>query len=150
MKNYYAMLIDMNTTEIRLETLREKREIINAKVTSCGSGSQDVVPSGGGSDDKIVRYIIELSDIDDEIAMRERELEIIKKNLARMDDMLVRMNGKQDIQSRVFVMKFIEGLPVREIASRIPCDVSTVYRQINRINKKMNKNTSCKKMQKQS
>lgn len=142
MKNYYAMVIDMNTTEIRLETLREKREVISAKMTSCTAGAKDVVTSGGGADDKVVRYIIELSDIDEEIATLEKELEIIKRNIARMDDMLVRVKGKQDIQSRIFIMKFIEGLSVKQIASRIPCDISTVYRNLGKINRKMQTNAN--------
>ena len=136
MKNYYAMLIDINTTEIRLEALREKKEVIEAKLTSCTGGNKEIA-SGTPTNDKMLRYIIELADIESEIEVKESELKILRRSLDKMEQTLARVKEKQDVQSRIFVMKFIEGLPVREIAARIPCDISTVYRQINKINKKM-------------
>lgn len=136
MRNYYSMLIDINMTEIRLEALKEKKAIIESKMTSCTSGNSEPV-SGTPSNDKIIRYIIELADIESEIELKEAELSALKRGLDKMEKIITQVKGKQDIQSRIFVMKFIENLPVREIAVRIPCDISTVYRQINKINKKL-------------
>lgn len=136
MKNYYNLLLEINTTEIRLETLKEKAEVIRARLTSCTGGGGEV---GGGShsNDKTLRYIIELSDIEEEIKLKEQELAILRRNLEKMEKTITAVKGKKDIKSRIFIMRYIEGLSAKNIASRIPCDISTVYRQINRIEKEL-------------
>lgn len=132
MRNYYLQQNDLVIAEARLNTLKSKLKRLDDKITSCTSRLKEVVVSGGSENDKLDRYLIEKEEVLEEIAEITNYIKQIKSNLKQMENALREMH---EIQEEVFVMFHIEGLKPKQIARKIPCDISTVYKHLKEINK---------------
>lgn len=132
MKNYFTQLTEVNIAYMRLETLEEKKKILEDIITSCTSKMKDNISNGSFSNDKYDKYLIKLEEIEEEIELTKKEIEVLEFNLKRM---ACALRGLKGIEERIFTLKYIDGLTPKEIAPKIPCDISTVYRYIDRINK---------------
>lgn len=132
MKNYFTQLTEINIAYMRLETLEEKKKILKDIITSCTSKIKDNISSGSFSNDKFDKYLIKLEEIEEDIRLTKEEISILEFNLKKMEGAL---RGLKGIEERIFTLKYIDGLTPKEIAPKIPCDISTVYRYIDKINK---------------
>lgn len=132
MKNYFTQLTEINIAYMRLETLEEKKKILKDIITSCTSKIKDNASSGSFSNDKFDKYLIKLEEIEEDIRLTKEEISILEFNLKKMEGAL---RGLKGIEERIFTLKYIDGLTPKEIAPKIPCDISTVYRYIDKINK---------------
>lgn len=144
MRNCYVQLNELRIAKIRIETLENKKKILLAKVTSCTSQPKETVVDSGFSNDKIDKYLIKIEEIDEEIDLLKEEIATLEKGL---EDMKKVLNDTKEIETQVFKLFYFEGYKPTQIASLIPCDLSTVYRKIKKINKKYE---TCQKKQKLS
>ena len=138
MKNYYQQLSEYRIAEIRLKTLQEQKEVLEAKATKTTSEIKDVVSDGGSSNDKMINYVIKCEEINTKINEVEEEIKILKKGLQKMNEILTHISG---IEERVFRLYYIENKNPTQISFIIPCSRDTVYRYIRKINNKIKDNT---------
>ena len=131
MKNYITTSNELDIICRRLKRLYARREKVQAALTNTTGKLKDVVVSGGTNNDKIGNYIAELDEITVEIKELEEESAILKDDLDYMENRLSNIN---EIKEQVFTRYFIKGEKPLEIAPKIPCGKTTVYRYINEIN----------------
>ena len=132
MKNYIITSSEYDIVNRRLKRLVEKKKQLEDNITSCTSKLKDVVSFGGFSNDKMINYVAELEEIEEEIKKLEKEAAELKSDLDYMDSRLSNIN---ELKEQIFVMFYIKGMKPKEIALKVPCDVSTVYKKIREINK---------------
>lgn len=134
MRNYYLQQNDLVIAEARLNTLKSMLKRLEEKITNCTSQMKEVMVSGGFENDKMGKYLEQKENILEEIQEKEDEIKQIKKNLKVMETALRKMHG---IEEEIFVMFHIDGLKQKQIARKIPCDISTVYKYLKQINRKI-------------
>lgn len=142
MKNYYNQKKDLEIAEIRLENLEERLQRLEATIISCTSQTEEMMGSGGFSNDKMDQYIIKKTILENDIAIQKEEIKNLKKDLKRMEHAIRQMKG---IEEKIFILLHVECHKPAEVARLIPCDLSTVYRYRDKIN---NRIESCEKMRK--
>lgn len=131
MKNYIITSNELDIIKRRLDRLYSRKEKIQAALTNTTGKLKDVVVSGGSNNDKIGNYIAELDEVTNEIKELEKESTILKDDLDYMDS---RLSNITELKEQVFVMFFIKGMKPKDIAPKIPCDISTIYKKIREIN----------------
>lgn len=134
MKNYYTQLSELRIAEERLKNLRERKSLLETKITKLTSTPKEVVVTGGSPSDKMTNYVIKCEEIDKEIEEVTEEISIIKKGINKMEEILNNVSG---IEERVFRLYYIENKTPLQISFIIPCGKATVYRYLNKINKKI-------------
>lgn len=132
MKNYIITSCEYEICSKRLNRLYEKREKLQTMITKTTSNLKDVLVDGGHENDKMSIYVAELDEIEREINELEKEISNLKDDLDYMDK---RLSNIEDLKEQIFVMHFIKGMKVKEIAPKVYCDISTVYKKIKEINK---------------
>ncbi|MBP3920792.1 MAG: hypothetical protein J6D28_04430 [Bacilli bacterium] len=132
MKNYIITSNELDIVNRRLNRLYERKEALKNNMTNCTSHLKEVVSSGGVPEDKMTNYVAELEEIEIEIKELEEQATQLKDDLEYMDSRISNIN---EIKEQVFVMYFIRGLKPLQIAPKIPCGKSSVYRYIDEINK---------------
>lgn len=137
-KNYYTQLSELRIAEARLQTLLEKKAILETKITKVTGSMKEVVTFGGTSSDKMTDYVIKCEEIDKQITELKEEINVLKKGLSLMEDILKHISG---IEERVFRLYYIENKNPTQISFIIPCARDTVYRYLRKINKKLKVNT---------
>lgn len=70
--------------------------------------------------------------IDKEIDQLQEEIEIDNQYLIRMEYHLRQMRGTIE---RVFVYRYLDGLPIHKICEKLNCSRAHVYRQLSNIEK---------------
>lgn len=138
MKNYYQQLSELRIAEARLQTLQEKKAILETKITKVTGSMKEVVTFGGTSSDKMTDYVIKCEEIDKQIEEIKEEIKTLKKGLSLMEDILKHISG---IEERVFRLYYIENKNPTQISFIVPCARDTVYRYLRKINKKLKVNT---------
>lgn len=136
MKNYLDQQQELKIAIERIKTLREKKKMYFEQTQPKSSKMKDVVVTNSFKGDMFSTYMAKIEAIDAEIAILEQEITLLKKNLRKMEKALRKMN---DSLSRVFILRYIEGLSVREIALRINYSESHIYRILGKINKILKK-----------
>lgn len=138
MKNYYVQLSELRIAETRLETLKEKKGMLETKITNITSKLQEVAIHTNSTNDKMTDYVIKCEEINKQIDEVEEEIRILKKGLHNMDEILKNISG---IEERIFRLYYIENKNPTQISFIIPCSRETVYRYLRKINKKVKVDT---------
>lgn len=138
MKNYYQQLSELRIAEARLQTLQEKKAILETKITKVTGSMKEVVTFGGSSSDKMTDYVSKCEELDKLIEEIKEEIKTLKKGLSLMEDILKHISG---IEERVFRLYYIENKNPTQISFIVPCARDTVYRYLRKINKKLKVNT---------
>lgn len=133
MKNYYSQLSELRIAEARLNSLNERKALLETKVMKVTSTAKEVVTSGGVQNDKMTDYVVKCEEINKQIEEVEREIEILKDGLHKMEDILKNISG---IEERIFRLYYIENKTPTQISFIIPCSIATVYRYKDKIKKK--------------
>ena len=134
MKNYYTQLSELRIAEERLNTLQEKKKLLEEKITRTTSSQlQDDPIRSDVINDKMAAYVIKCEEIDKQINEVEEEIKILKKGLHKMDEILKHISG---IEERVFRLYFMENKTPTQISFIVPCGIATVYRYIKEIKRK--------------
>lgn len=138
MKNYYTQLGELRIAEARLETLKEKRILLDAEATKTTSQLREVAIFSTGVNDPMTNYAISCEELDKQIEALEEEIRVLKKGLHLMDEILKNISG---IEERIFRLYYIENKNPTQISFIVPCARDTVYRYLRKINKKVKVNT---------
>lgn len=132
MKNYLDQQQELKIAIERIKTLKEKKKIYFEQTQPKASGMKEVVVTNSTTSDMFYEYIKKTEAIDVEIAILEQEIALLKKTLRKMEKSLRKMN---DRLTRVFILRYIEGLTVREISLKTNYSESHVYRILTNIRK---------------
>ena len=135
MKNYYQQLSELRIAETRLETLKEKKGMLEAKITNTTSKLQEVSIHTNSVNDKMTEYTIKCEEVNKQIEEVEKEIEVLKKGLSKMENILKNISG---IEEKIFRLYYIENKTPTQISFIVPCGIATVYRYIREIKKKCN------------
>ena len=133
MKNYYQQLSELRIAEARLKTLRERKLLLETIATKTTSTMKEVVAFGGGISNKPLSYVEQCELVNKQIEELEKEVEILRKGLQDMNDILTNISG---LEERIFRLYFIENKTPTQISYIIPCDRRTVYRYVKKIKEK--------------
>lgn len=134
MKNYYTQLSELRIAETRLETLKEKKGMLETKITNTTSQLKDVVVHTNATNDNMSDYVIKCEEVNKQIEEVEAEIRVLKKGLQRMDEILKNISG---IEERIFRLYYIENKNPTQISFIVPCDRRTVYRYLKKIREKL-------------
>ena len=131
-KNYIVTKNEYEMASRRLERLENRKVRLKSKITSCTSKLKEVVTSSSFNNDKMPKYVAVLVELEKEIEEVKEELFELKSDLDYMDS---RISNIKELKEQVFVMYFIKGMQVKDIAATVYCDISTVYKKIREIKK---------------
>lgn len=132
MKDYITTSNEYDIICRRIDRLYAKKEKLETQINNITSKLKDVVVNGGFSNDKMGSYVAEKEQIELEIKEKEIEAAELKDDLEYMDSRLSNIN---ELKEQIFVMYFIRGMKPKDIAPKVYCDISTVYKKIKEINK---------------
>ena len=132
MKSYIITSNEYDIVNRRLNRLYDRKTKLYNNITSCTSKPKEVLTNGGVVSDKMTDYVAEMEDVDKEIKDLEEQAAKLRDDLDYMDSRLSNIN---ELKEQIFVMYFIKGMKVKEIAPKVYCDISTVYKKIREINK---------------
>ena len=76
MKYYYTQQAELLSAQARLETLKEKKAKLEAKITSCTSELKEVMTSNGFSNDKYSNYIIQKTQLEN-LELEDENLDLV-------------------------------------------------------------------------
>ncbi len=134
MKNYYCQLSELRIAETRLETLKEKKGMLETKITNTTSQLKEVVVHTNATNDNMSDYVIKCEEVNKQIEEVEEEIRVLKKGLQKMNEILKNISG---IEERIFRLYYIENKSPTQISFIVPCDRRTVYRYLKKIKEKL-------------
>ena len=136
MKGYHDQLVELQIEEARLETLKEKKELLLSKITSCTSNLKSDVVGGTSINDKMTKYVIACEEVNKQISMQEDLIKILKDGLDKMDKLFKTLKGTQE---RVFYLYYKEKYSPVKISNTIPCSLRSVYYHLDKIKEVLEK-----------
>lgn len=113
MKNYQEMLVEIRINRECLKMARETRELY--------------IQNG--------EYEGTIKIYDTRICLLEKIIDIQQKHIETAGEILKKAKGKMDTQSTIWVMYHLEHISPKDIARKLPCDISTVYRNLKKFDK---------------
>ena len=118
MKNYHDTKCEMELIKLRLEVLKQKKEALRsiAEPKSLVTDKLQVSPGTLEHDRKMITYLSLSEPIDKEIEAKQKEYDFLNGKLISMEKALREAKG---IQYQIFVMRYVEGLSVRQIARKV-------------------------------
>lgn len=135
MKNYYELKKQLELCVVRLETLQEQRELLKSFLAPRTVKIDIVTARGNSQTDTFAIYTHNMTNIEKQISYVKKEIEILQRNLKRMDNIL------HDVDSslyKIFVYKYIDGMCVERIAKKTNFSTRRVYQLLNKIEQIIN------------
>lgn len=132
MTNYISLKKRLELCLIHLDTLKEQKEVLNSFLSPKTFRISPIISKGGAAEDHFVTYTYEVISIDRQIELVKREINILQKNISKMEEILRNIDG---ITYRVFVYRYIDGLRVNDIARKTNYSKRRVYQLLNKIEK---------------
>lgn len=137
MKNYYDTKQELEIAKYRLSSLQERKELLYVQILGGTSKQTDVKVNKLSIDDKMSEYLIKTYELDRKIESAKNEVGLLEYTLKKME---LAMREMKEIESKIFVMRFIDGLKVYQIARKIGYSKEQTYRIIKNIKIKMTQN----------
>ncbi len=135
MKNYYDTKQELEIAKYRLSSLEERKELLYVQVLGGTSKQTDVKVNKLSIDDKMSEYLIKTYELDRKIESAKNEVGLLEYTLKKME---LAMREMKEIENKIFVMRFIDGLKVYQIARKIGYSKEQTYRIIKNIKQKIN------------
>lgn len=135
MKNYYDTKQELEIAKYRLSSLEERKELLYVQVLGGTSKQTDVKVNKLSIDDKMSEYLIKTYELDRKIESAKNEVGLLEYTLKKME---LAMREMKEIENKIFVMRFIDGLKVYQIARKIGYSKEQTYRIIKNIKQKVN------------
>ena len=135
MKNYYDLKKQLELCTVRLDTLHEQKELLKSFLAPRTFKIDIVTARGNNQMDTFAIYAHNMASIEKQISYVEKEIDILKRNLKRMDSIL------HDVDSnlyKIFVYRYIDGLCVDRIAKKTNFSTRRVYQLLSKIEKIIN------------
>jgi histone deacetylase complex regulatory component SIN3 len=134
MINYLETKCEINLLKSRLEILKMQREELEAMVGIQSAISTEIkIQSTKDCDKCIIEYIYRVSKLDEKINQKKIKLKFLENKLMEMEQIL----RKSSLRHKVFVMKFVEGMKIRDIAKKLKYCERRIQQILNDINKEI-------------
>lgn len=135
MENYLNLKKQLELAMIHLEALLEQKKILNSFLYPKTFKINPTPPNRGGKNsDPFAIYTFQMTNIDKQINIVQREINMLKKNIAKMDLIL------RDIDNntyKIFVYRYLDGLSVENIAKKTNFSTRRIYQILNKIESKL-------------
>ena len=132
MKNYYDQLNELKVAQSRLKSLKEQKKMyFNMTQPKSAVYFSDTRNTNLNSE-AFLSYLCKTENIDNEIIALNKEIKMLNKYLKAMENSLRNMNGSLE---KVFVLKYIDGLSVKQICRQLHYSKTHVYRKLSVIRK---------------
>ena len=140
MYNYYLTHIELKSIESRIELLKERKQRLFSKITSCTAEMNDEPSRSNEIKDKMANYVLAVEKIDEELKELEADYKVEKKYYDKMQNKIneIDVNNTSDIRGQVLKLRFVENKKLKDIAKEIPCSMRTVSYYIKKIKLDMN------------
>lgn len=135
MKSYYNMINELKLEEIRLETLKEKKELLEANITSCTSKLEKEQVKTSGLKDKIGNYVCSIDALNNQIDIQQKIVDLYK---SKLDKMTINLKNLTGVLERVFYLYYKEKKSVVEISMILNCSDRNIYYYLKEIKKILN------------
>ena len=135
MKNYYNLKKQLDLCMVRLETLNEQKELLNSFLCPRTFKINIISSKGGEKADPFAIYTNNIINIEKQMECVKREINILQGNIKKMDTIL------RDIDSnlyKIFVYRYLDGLPVETIAKKTHFSTRRIYQLLNKIEEILN------------
>lgn len=135
MKNYYNLKKQLDLCLIRLETLKEQRELLNSFLSPRTFKINLVSYKGGEKADPFTIYANNIVSLEKQIEFVKKEINILQNNIHKMDMIL------RDIDNnlyRIFVYRYLDNLSVDTIAHKTNFSTRRIYQLLNKIDEILN------------
>lgn len=132
MKHYHDQKIELQLAKYRLEGLKERRRLLFDMTQPKASDIAKDRIQTNNSINVYDGYVCRIEDIDKTIALVEKDIETIQNYLNVMEKALRQTKGSL---TKIFVMRYIDGLTVSEIHQRTSYSPSSIYRKLTKISK---------------
>ena len=93
MKNYTVLKKRLELCLIHLETLKEQKEVLNSFLSPKTFKISPVINKGGQVEDPFVIYTYEIINIDKQIEIVKKEINLLQKNMKKMENVLRNIDG---------------------------------------------------------
>lgn len=136
MKNYHDTRHEAEIIKLRLEILKQNKESLQTIVDPKSVVTDKIIVDGGQKppDGGIVSYLYLLSKIENEEKEKTKRLVYLEEKLKTMEKYLREI---KDVKYRVFVMRYVDGLKVRDIAWKLNYTECYIYKLLYLIKKKL-------------
>ena len=132
MKNYYDQLNELKVAQSRLKSLKEKKKMYFNMTQPKSAVYFSGAKSTNLNNDAFLNYLCKTEKIDNEIIILNKEIKMLSKYLKAMENSLRNMNGSLE---KVFVLRYIDGLSVKQICRELHYSKTHVYRKLSIIRK---------------
>lgn len=132
MKNYTVLKKRLELCLIHLDTLKEQKEVLNSFLSPKTFKISPVINKGGQVEDPFVIYTYEIINIDKQIEIVKKEINLLQKNMKKMENVLRNIDGSM---YKIFVYRYIDGLRVKDIARKTNYSNRRIYQLLNKIDK---------------
>lgn len=130
MRNYYNLKKQLDLCLMYLESLMEQKELLNSFLSPKGVNYGSVAVQEGKKTDPFATYAHNSINLDKQIAAVKMEIDILQRNLKRMDEMLRDVNNNK---YKIFVYRYLDGLSAVEIAKKTSFSTRRVYQILKEI-----------------
>ena len=130
MRNYYNLKKQLDLCLMYLESLMEQKELLNSFLSPKGVNYGSVAVQERKKTDPFATYAHNSINLDKQIAAVKMEIEILQRNLKRMDEMLRDVNNNK---YKIFVYRYLDGLSTVEIAKKTSFSTRRVYQILKEI-----------------
>ena len=137
MRNYYNQYNELKMAKARLNSLEEKRKMYFQMALPHSPKIGNKVNTGGAVNDLFAAYLSKIEAIDAEIKIVKEEIKLLQKGLNEMAQCLSRMDGTL---VKIFVLRYIDGMSVKQISYEISYSLPYIYQKLNAIRKILNGN----------
>lgn len=134
MKSYYNMINELKLEELRLETLKEKKEILEASILSSSKLDKEKVKTSGLKD-TIGNYVCTIDILNGKIETQQKIIDLYKDKLDKMTNNLKNLTGALE---RVFYLYYKEKKSVIEISIILNCSERNIYYYLKEIKRILN------------
>lgn len=142
MKNYYDQLHELEIAKLRLKTLTDTKDLYFNRTQPGGVSYDQERVMGGIPINKFDTYVMNVEEINNNIAMTKAQIEILEKNLKAMQEDLRKMKTPL---AKIYVARYFDGLSINEIAKKYNYSRSQIYRKLQKIRNVTKNATKCDK-----
>lgn len=130
MKNYSDTKKELEIARYRLSSLEEKKDLLYVQIIGGTSKQVDVKVTSLNNNDKMTEYLVKTYDLDRKIEASKNEIRTLEYTLKKME---LAMREMKDLEYKVFLMRFVDNMKVKQIARKLNYAPSHIYKIIKEI-----------------
>lgn len=134
MRNYYDTKIEIELCQIRLDRLKEQKFLAQSIIYPKSSQIKEVPVASTISKDPLLEYVQKIEEIEEQINLIQQQMKSLQIDLCKMESVL---RDVKEPLNRIFVYKYVDGLPVRDIARKMHFSQRRTYQLLEKIETKL-------------